>query len=374
VLEEFNHAAGCVSNTAIMNWKEQGGRVVGCFCSCAPEEIITAAELLPLRMRAAGSTGTELSDAYMSSINCSFCRHALDMGLKGEFDFVDGLVWLNTCDNVRRIYDNWKRNVDTPFLHILSFPRKAGQPQVEWYRNELIRFRQSIEAHFNVKITDERLWEAIRTHNRTRALQRRLYDLRKNEAPPITGAEMLAVMVAGTAMPRHIYNQMLSELLDDISRKDGITDYRARLMIVGSILDDPSFVKVIEDLGALVVTDSLCFGSRLAWKDVDEAAGDPMDALAKYYVAERPSCPRTFGKELERGTFIKDLVREFRVDGIIAEQMKFCDIWTIENFMLGKDFKEAGIPFLKLDREYISAGVGQLRTRVQAFLETIGGS
>jgi benzoyl-CoA reductase/2-hydroxyglutaryl-CoA dehydratase subunit BcrC/BadD/HgdB len=296
------------------------------------------------------------------------------MGLKGEFDFVDGLVWLNTCDNVRRIYDNWKRNVDTPFLGILSFPRKAGQPQVEWYCNELAIFKESIEAHFNVKITDERLWEAIRTHNRTRSLQRSLYDLRKNEAPPITGAEMLAVMVAGTAMPRQLYNRMLSELLDEITREDGITDYRARLMIVGSILDDPSFVKIIEDQGALVVTDSLCFGSRLVWKNVDEAAGDPLDALAKYYVAERPSCPRTFGKELERGEFIRDLVGEFRVDGIIAEQMKFCDIWTIEHFMLGKDFKEAGIPCLKLDREYVSAGIGQLRTRVQAFLETIGGS
>ncbi len=373
VLEEFSKVTESVHNASIKNWKDQGGKVVGYFCSCAPEEIITAAGLLPIRMRAVGSTGTELSDAYMSSINCSFCRHALNMGLRGEFGFVDGVVWLNTCDNVRRIYDNWKRKVDTPFTKILSFPRKADQPQVEWYRDELAMFKESMEAHFGVEITDERLWEAIRLHNRTRELQRRLYDLRKSEAPPISGADMLAVMVAGTAMPRQQYNQMLGELLDEITREEGITDYRARLMIVGSILDDPAFVKVIEDQGGLVVTDALCFGSRLIWEHVNEAAGDPLDALAEYYVAERPSCPRTFGKELQRGAFIQDLVAEFRVDGIIAEQLKFCDLWAVENFMLDKDYKQAGIPCLRLDREYIPTGVGQLRTRVQAFLETIGG-
>jgi bzd-type benzoyl-CoA reductase N subunit len=371
-LQEFAAATQGVENPALADWRSRGGKIVGNFCCYVPEEIVTAAGLLPFRMRATGSTSTELSDAYMSSINCSFCRHVLNMGLRGDYGFVEGLIWLNTCDHVRRVYDNWKRKIDTPFAHMMSLPKKTGQRQVDWYRDELTILKESLEKHFGVAITDERLWEAIGIHNETRRLQRKIYELRKNEDPPITGAEMLSVMVASTAMPRERYNQLLRELLDELSRSEGHADYRARLMIVGGILDDPAYLQIIEDQGGLVVADSLCFGSRLMWTDVDESGGDPLDALSRHYIADRPHCPRMFGEELRRSDYIQEMIREFRVDGVIGEQLMFCDNWTAEHFMLAKDFKEAGIPFLRLDREYLVAGVGQLRTRVQAFLETLG--
>ena len=323
-------------------------------------------------MRATGSTGTDLADAYLSSINCSFCRHCFNMGLQGEYDFIDGAVWLSTCDHARRIYDNWKRYVKTPLVHMLSLPKKTGQPQVEWYRDELTIFKERLEKHFAVEISDERLREAIRLHNQTRRLQRRLYDLRKRKNPPITGAETMAVMVAGTAMPNVQYNELLRQLLDEISDLEGNVDYRARLMIVGAILDDPAYVEVIEGQGGLVVTDTLCFGTKMMWKDVDEGIDDPIAALAQYYIAERPSCPHMVGDYPRRASFIRDMVREFKVDGIIGERMLFCDNWTAEHFLLSKEFKAEGIPYMVLDREYLLASVGQLRTRVQAFLETIG--
>jgi benzoyl-CoA reductase subunit C len=171
---------------------------------------------------------------------------------------------------------------------------------------------------------------------------------------------------------RKRYNHLLKELLDEISQAEGKTDYRARLMITGGILDNPEYIKVIEDVGGLVVTDSLCFGSRTMWKDVDERESDPMAALARYYVADRPSCPRMFGEQPRGSEFVRDMVREFRVDGVIGERLIFCDQWLVEHFMQGKDFEEAGIPFLELDREYVLSGMGQLRTRVQAFLEIMG--
>ena len=372
VLQEFTEVTQALENPAVRSWREQGRKVVGTFCSYAPNEILTAAGLLPFRMRAISSTGTELSDAYMSSINCSFCRHAFNMGLRGEFDFIEGIVWLNTCDHVRRIYDNWKRKVGTPFVRILSLPKKTGRRQVDWYRDELSIFKEDVEKHFGVEITNERLWDAIRLHNETRRLQRELYDLRRREKPPITGADTLSVMVAGTALPGEQYNHQLRDLLNELNQYEGIEGYRARLMVVGGILDNSAYLEVIEEQGGLVVTDSLCFGSRLMWQDVDEGISDPLTALARYYVVDRPSCPRMFGEELRRGQYIQDLIREFTVDGVICESLMFCDIWTIEHFMLGKDFKNIGIPSLRLDREYLMAGVGQLRTRVQAFLETIG--
>lgn len=370
-LKEFAEVTATLANPAVQEWRRQGGKVVGYFCSYFPEEIVTAAGFLPFRMRATGSNGTELADAYLSSINCSFARHCFNLGLRGEYDFVDGAVWLSTCDHVRRIYDNWKRKVNTPFVHIMSLPKKIDEPQVGWYRGEMVNLKEALERHFSMRITDERLWEAIRLHNETRRLQRQLYELRKKDNPPITGTEALAVMVAGTAMPKQKYNQLLRELLDEISQREGNADYRARLMILGGILDDPGYIKVIEEQGGLVVTDMLCFGTKIMWKDVAEGTGDPLAALARYYIAERPSCARMFGDYPRRADFVRDMVREFKVDGIIGERLIFCDLWAVEHYMLAKEFNAEGVPYLLLDREYLLGGIGQLRTRVQAFLETI---
>ncbi|UCG84333.1 MAG: 2-hydroxyacyl-CoA dehydratase, partial [Dehalococcoidia bacterium] len=229
-----------------------------------------------------------------------------------------------------------------------------------------------MQQHFGVEITEARLWEAIKLHNQARGLLRKLYDLRKSEKPPITGAEALAVTVASTAMPKQDFVELLHELVDDLAGADGAVNHRARLMILGSILDDPAYIKVIEDQGGLVVTDSLCFGSRLFWKDVPEGTGDPLNALAQYYVADRPSCPRVFGLYEKRIDYITSMVRDFNVDGVILERLAFCDLWGFEQFSIFNDFKESGIPLLMLDREYTLGAVGQLRTRVQAFLETMG--
>jgi bzd-type benzoyl-CoA reductase N subunit len=369
--ERFSRATEAVVNPTITDWKERHGRVIGYICSAVPEEIFTAAGFLPLRLRGTGSTGTELSDSYFSSINCSFVRHCFNMALLGEFDFLDGLVLINSCDNVRRIYDHWVRQMKTPFVRIMSFPRKAEEPQVDWFREELATLRSGLEEHFGVQITDDRLWEAIRLHNKTRDLQRQLYALRRGEKPRVSGADVLAVMVASTAMPKETYNALLTELLDELKGAEGISEYKARLMVVGSILDDPAYVSVIEEQGGLIVTDSTCFGSRIMWRDVTEETDDPLRALAQYYVADRPCCPRTVGEEEQRAQFIRDMIREFNVDGVIGERLAFCDQWGYAQYMMSKAFKADGIPHLFLEREYILSGVGQLRTRVQAFLETL---
>jgi benzoyl-CoA reductase subunit C len=370
--EEFAAAAGAIMNPALQEWQDNGGKVVGYFCSHVPTEVLMAAGILPFRMRGSGSIGTELSDAFFSSINCSFPRHTFNQALNGQYDFLEGLLCVSSCDHIRRIYDNWKQNLNTPFVKIMSLPKKVGDPQVEWYREEINILRAELEKHFGVQISDERLRDAIKLRNETRRLQRELYALRKAARPPITGAETLAVMVAGTAMPAARYNALLKDLLAELSHAEGKNGYRARLMIVGSELDDPEYIGVIEDQGGLVVTDSICYGTRTMWVDVDEQAADPAAALARYYIQERPTCPRMNGDQPRRAQFLRDLIQEFHVDGVIGERMLFCDFWCAEHYMNKLDFKEEGIPFLQLDREYITSGTGQLSTRIQAFLETMG--
>jgi benzoyl-CoA reductase/2-hydroxyglutaryl-CoA dehydratase subunit BcrC/BadD/HgdB len=329
----FVEASEAIMNPEIQEWKERGGRVIGFFCSAVPEELFSAA----------------------------------------EFDFLDGLVCINSCDHVRRIYDNWKRALKTPFVQVMSLPRKIEEPQVEWYDEELRLLKGQLEEHFEVEIDDERIRAAIRLHNEVRALQKRLYELRRADRPPITGTETLAVMVAGTAMPKQRYKELLEELLEELSASEGCGAYRARVMIVGGELDDPEYIRIIEEQGGLVVADSTCFGSRLMWEPVDEAASDPIRALARYYIQERPSCPRMYGDQPRRIDYTRSLAREYKVDGIIGERLLFCDQWLVEHYMTTLDLGKDGIPFMVLDREYVLSGQGQIRTRVQAFIETLEG-
>jgi benzoyl-CoA reductase subunit C len=127
----------------------------------------------------------------------------------------------------------------------------------------------------------------------------------------------------------------------------------------------------MEGLGGLVVTDSLCFGSRSFWEPV-QVDDNPMLAIARAYL-NRPSCPRMVDRVVERCDFVKRMVADFRVDGVVFQRMRYCDLWGGQLLYLEKDLREAGIPMLSLEREYGMGGLGQLTTRIQAFLERIEG-
>ncbi len=368
----FKQVAETIENPEIQEWKDHGGKIVGYFCSSFPEELIAAAGLLPFRMRATGSTGTELSDTFFSSNNCSFPRHAFNVALEGQFNFLDGILFFNSCDNIRRVYDHWIRELDTPFIDIINIPKKAEPAQVDFFHKELGHLKKRMEDHFNITITDDKLWETIKQYNQTRKLLCRLYDLRKKDHPTITGAESLAITVASTAMPKDKFNALLENFLNEINETTGHSDYKSRLMVIGGELDNPEFMDVVENQGALVVTDALCFGSKIFWREVDETMDDPLKALAQLYLADRPTCPRVYGKYPDRLAYIQQMIRDFQVDGVLFERLAFCEIWGFEQFSLTNDFKDLNIPMLAIDREYTLGAVGQLRTRVQAFLETIG--
>ncbi len=373
VLKEFSEIARMLANPTIDDWKKQGGNVIGYYCTSMPVEILTAAGCLPFRIRGTGSTDTDFSDACFSSINCSFVRHSFNVALSGGFDFLDGIIVLNNCDNVRRVYDHWRRRLKTPFVQIMSLPRKTEEAQVVWFRDEISNLIKALEEQFKVNITDEKLSDAIKHHNTTRRLQRDLYEFRKMDDPPITGAETLATTVASTAMPGELYNQKLTTLLNELKSAKGHKEYRARLMVLGGELENPAFMEVIEGQGGLIVTDSLCFGTRMFWREIEEGEDDPLTAISRFYISERPSCPRVFGKYEDRSGFVKNMIKDFKVDGVILERLTFCDPWGFEQFTIKNEFDDWNIPLLMIDRDYTLSGVGQLKTRVQAFLEAMGG-
>ena len=372
-LEELTKQADTLTNPYIERWKEKGERIIGYYCCYIPEEIIHAAGMLPYRIRATGSTTSELGDLYTTSTTCTFCRHSLDQAMRGEYSFLDGLVAFHSCDHISRTFDVWRYgkvpSPDSFYLRFLDIPFKTDNLATEWMTYQSDQFKRSLEEHFQVTITDDALRRSIKTYNEKRRLLNSLYELRKKEAPPISGAEVLGILIASTSMPVEEFNQLLKQVLDELGGRDGFSDYRARLLLSGGQLEHPAYIRVIEELGGLVVTDALCFGVRAFWDLTDEDS-EPLAALARRYLQRSISCPRMADYQ-QRLQFMSDLAKEFRVDGTIIQRMRMCDNWGCDSAMMQWRAKKDGAPCLILDREYMMTAVGQMRTRVQAFLETI---
>jgi len=370
-LEELVGLTRDLTNPAVQDWKAKKRKIVGHFCSYVPEEMLYAANVLPYRVRAPHCAETTLADVYMSHFNCSFVRSCLQFVYEGKYNFLDGFVFTNSCDHTRRLYDVMRETgVGKPFMHFLSVPHKVSVQSVAYYRDEISKFKENIENSFGVEISEKNLKEAIQVYNETRHLLRRLYELRQEKAPPLTGEESLSILLAGTAIPRDQYNELLKRLLEELSRKKGISDYKARLMIAGGGCDNPDYYGAMEELGGLIVTDSLCFGSRYFWEPV-ELGDDLLLSLAKAYLS-RPSCANMADKVAERSEFVKEMAERSKADGVVFQRMRYCDLWGGQLLHLENRLKEANIPLLALEREYRLDDVGRLRTRVQAFLERIG--
>jgi len=369
ILAELKENAEALPNRSIGEWKKQNKKVLGFFCSYIPEEIMWAANTLPYRLRPVGCRETWRADAYFSRYNCTLARSCLQLELEGKFNFLDGIVGMNSCDHMRRLYDIWLQKNSLPYMHFLSVPHEINDRAVNWYRDEIVNFKDSIQKSFNSEINDSKLKSAIELYNETRGLLKKLYELQKNDPPKLTGTEVMSVVLAGMATPKDQYNQLLNELIKDLERQEGVTDHKVRLMIVGSAFDDLVTVKTIEDLGAIVVADALCFGRRYIIEPV-ATDGDPLLNLAQSYL-NRPSCARMIGYNDERWQLIEKMIQEFKVDGIIYQTMRYCDLWGGERFYVQKKASEGNIPMLQLEREYWPGGLEQLKTRVGAFLEMI---
>ncbi len=390
-MDDLIEISGSIENKYVKEWKEQGKKVIGYSCASVPKELLYAAGLLPFRVRALGSGETTTADAYLSRFNCSFCRSCLELGLGSEYDFLDGIVMPNGCDHMRRMFENWRYIKKPPLAHPLMVPHIVTENFISFFIDDLNILKEKIESHFGVSITDDRLRESIGVYNKVGGKLRKLYELRERDKPALTGAEAMSVIIAESSIPPNKYLGFLSDLLKE-RENNKISGYRARLMLGGSALDDVELVRAMEDVGGLIVTDSLCFGARAFWDapdDADALAGDylnrvykedynasvkqdPMDALARKYL-NRLTCPRMFGEYSKRIDFIKSAAERANVDGVILEHIKFCDLHGVDNTKLRIDLEKAGIPVLLLELEYgARSDIGRLRTRIQAFLERTG--
>jgi benzoyl-CoA reductase subunit C len=341
---------------------EKGG--IGYLCAYVPVELLSLGGLVPYRLRAPGCPGTDFADTYLGRVTCSYTRCLLEMAEEGKYDGLDAFVFATGCDHMRRLHDNLVYLKNPPRVINLDLPHKTTDEAVLWYAKELKRLAGFLE------VDASHLPAAIRQRNRLRALMSALDDLRERDYPPLSGSEMLAVTSGITTMSVDRGSNKLEELLGAARSSPGKSGYRARLLLVSSQLDDPAYVEVLERGGGLIVGEIGCTAASAFKGRVDEQA-PPYQALAKRYLRRIP-CPRMME---EHGTLfdaVRSLAKSRRADGVVLVAMKFCDTWGYASTLLSRKLRADGIPVLRLEREYILAGEGQIATRVQAFLESLG--
>lgn len=357
--------------------RAQGKKVIGYFCCYPPLELMTALDLVPYRIQGSVHEPITQADAYLESVMCPFMRSCFDLSLKGEYDFLDGLVVPHSCDTVLRIHDIWKHYRKPAYTHTLNVPHMVDASSSEFFKQELRVFQGSLEGYAGRKMTPQGLDRAIELHNRNRALLHELYDLRRQDPPLVSGAEVIRVLVAGMGLPVEEFSGLLRGVIDEVPHRDLRPGLKPRVLVYGTEIDDDAFIRLVEESGANVVMDDLCTASRSFWDPV-EVTPDRLDGLVERYL-EKVHCPRTYRPRTgdreqdweSRFGYLRDFARDFGVVGVIFYIIRFCDTYEfdapdVRDFLEGEGFR-----VLHLEDDYNLPSLAQLRTRVEAFLETI---
>jgi benzoyl-CoA reductase subunit C len=367
--------------------KADGRTIMGYLCIYPPLEMLTALGMVPYRAFGDMRQAVTEADRGLPAAFCPFVRSCLDLGLKDEYRFLDGMVATHACDAMEKVAHVWERMVGHPYFHFIEIPAKVtGRAEVV-FKGELQMFARTLQDFAGRELSAESLRDAIRVHNEQRALVRELYGLRKPDPPLMSGAETLRVLKAVMSVPVDEGNELLREVLAEVKDREPVARAGVpRLLVWGSIIDDASLLEMIENAGCNVVVDDTCVGSRAYWKDV-ELTDDPFDGLAHHYLADI-KCSRTLfevpegdkdvsrkerGADLEsRFGYIRPMVEGWKIDGAILQSVKYCDTHGFDVPDAKAYFNSLGIPSIYLEHDYTEGSLAPLRTRVQGFLEMIG--
>ena len=377
--DQFLQISDSITNPYIKEWLADGKKVLGYYCTYIPDELLYAANLLPYRIRATGNTETNLADVYMVRFTCSFVRATFDMALRGIYDFLDGVLICNSCDHSRRMFELFdlkvfgRENYPKPASQFYySIPHVITDEGFEWYYTEIQELKTELEEKYNLEtITDQDLLETINIYNKNRGLLREIHKMRIIDTPKITGSEALQISMANNSVPKEVANQELERIISSLKESEGVKSNAKRIMLVGSEVDSTDFTGLIENSGALIVSDFLCFGTRNFLDDVHLGfEHNPLKSIVErvYY---RMSCPRMMDDHERRLEFVKSEIKRAKVDGVILQRINNCDLHGCDNMLYVHELKDLEIPVLNLDREFYQADTTRLQTRIEAFLEMI---
>ena len=381
LLEEF---AGAKKNASLFvkNAAENGQIVIGSFCQYAPMEIILAGGMYNVLLCGFNyDPPIPLAETELPANLCPLIKSSYGniLGKTCPFAFYsDLIVGETTCDGKKKMYEMLAELKQMHVIHLPNIPDR--ERSLESWEMELQRFRAALEERFGVSITEEKLRGAIRVLNRERSQMARLYELGKLEPPAVTGTQMRSVMTSEYFMldkqERCDKTERLLALLEE-NWKNGNGPWPAearppRILVSGAGIDGvvDKTIRVIEELGGAIVCYEGCCGISNMRRPIDENDPDPMHAIAEKYL-EVPCA--VMSPNSRRFAQLRETIDEWRVDGVISITVQACQPFDIESKTIGDICREKEVSFLHLRTDYSPGDEGQLRTRIEAFLEMLRG-
>ena len=369
------------ANPLVLKAVEDGRHAVGYTCYHIPEVLLNLDNCFSVRLRAPRTGSMDISTYYMSNYLCGYTKALVERGIEGGYGFLSAIAGGETCSEMNRAYEHFELlelvQNEKFFVSFVDVPFKLTPHGLKHYEEQLrLKVLDELHSRYGADVSDGAIRKAVAEHNEICRILTRIGDLRKLPEPPITGYEYHVLCLASYCCPKDLIADKLRETLEELLTRepDPKPKHRARIVIVGSEIDDPEFTKTVEESGALVVADRFCFGALPGRQEIeltdDESA---LTQVCRFYM-QSSQCARYMSREKirERYDYVDKLVRDYHAEGIIYEQLKFCEFWGYERALASHVMTaDYGIPTVCIDRQYTGSASGQLRTRVQAFVESL---
>ena len=377
------------NNELVQKAKANGEYAIGYTCYFMPEVLLDLPGCFSVRLRAPRCTSPDIATYYMSARVCHYARSLLERALEGGYNFLDAQMATETCTGTCRFQEHLQQkhldsvkdmriiNNDNFFCEFSDVPFKNNENGYAHFREQLrAHVLQPLHEKLGIDVSDEAIMKTIERHNEVCRLINEIGDYRKLDNPTITGYEFHVIQLVSQVCPKDLILPYLRETAEELKTRepDDRWPFRCKVVLAGSENDDPDFTKLIESCGAEVVADRYCYGAVESRIPIVVKEGqEPLDAIARHYL-DTSNCPRFMPQDTMRARKqrIADLARDYHADGVIVASNKFCEYWSyervIDTVVLPRDF---GLPMCSIEKEYINSASGQLRTRFQAFVESI---
>lgn len=379
----FEHLLADVKNELVSEALDAGQKALGYSCYFVPEVLMNLSGCFSVRLRAPGIADTSIATYYMSEKTCMYSRSILERAIEGGYNFFSALLSTETCSMMHRAHEHFemlnlvKDQNENFFVSHIDAPFVTKDYAVRHYARQLKKhILDRLQSVYGIDVSENALQKAIDKHNELCRVVTEIGNYRKQDNPPLTGYEFHLIELVSECCPHDLILPYLKETLEELKTRqpDDTPWYRVRVVLAGGENDDPDFTKLIEDCGAFVVADRYCFGSLPGREEIEVRDGETaLDAIARHYI-DTNECPRFMNPEKVQGRkqYLKQLAEDYSADGLIVQQMKFCEYWEYERMYCQHVMEpEYGLPCMGIEKDYVNTSTGQLRTRFQAFVEAL---
>jgi len=361
----------------IKELKDSGKNIVGTFCTYTPKELIYAAGAVPVSLCSLSEETIPAAEKHLPKNLCPLIKASYGYALTDKCPYMyfsDMIVGETTCDGKKKMYELLGELKDT---YVMQLPQTQDKERgLDLWKEEISRFKEKLEKKFSVSISKEKISEAISQVNDERKLLKEFYSLGKLTPPPLSGYEMHNVLNGVSyTFDKKLQNEKIREIIENLKEVDRTKSSKVsmkapRILITGCPIGGVAekIIKPIEDAGAVVVSYENCGGAKNLDRLVDETI-DPIQALAEKYISIPCS---VMSPNTDREDLLKRLIDEYQIDGVVELVLQACHTYSIETHKIKRVVtKEKDIPYIALETDYSTGDTGQIKTRIEAFIEML---